>query len=263
MPTDTIPPPELDLLYEDGPCFVFNKPGGLLTQAPPGIDSMEWRVKEFLRRRENKTGKVYLGVPHRLDRPVSGAIVFARHVRAARRIAEQFEGRLVKKRYWALVEGNVEGHVEGHVERDGPGRPDGVAAADSGTWRDYVRKMPDRPQAEVCQRGEDGARAAVLHYRVLERLPAATWLEIELETGRMHQIRVQAASRGHPVLGDQQYGARTAFGPQHDDRRQRVIALHARCIQLRHPMTHEPVSVTAPLPALWESLDLQMDAGRS
>src|SRR5690348_16402309 len=99
----------LDILYEEGPCLVVNKPAGLSTQAPPGIDSLEVRVKEFYRaRREQQEGKVYLGVPHRLDRPVSGAIVFARHVRAARRLSEQFENRLVRKLYWVCVEGTVE-----------------------------------------------------------------------------------------------------------------------------------------------------------
>src|SRR5690242_5724533 len=98
----------IEVLYEDGPCLVVNKPGGLLTQAVPGVDSLEVRIKEVLKKRAGKTqGDVYLGVPHRLDRPVSGVMIFARHVRAARRLAEQFEGRMVRKTYWALVEGEV------------------------------------------------------------------------------------------------------------------------------------------------------------
>jgi 23S rRNA pseudouridine1911/1915/1917 synthase len=98
----------IEVIYEDGPCFVVNKPGGLLTQAVPGVDSLEVRIKQAVMRRAGKTqGDVYLGVPHRLDRPVSGAIVFARHIRAARRLAEQFEGRMVRKNYWTLVEGKI------------------------------------------------------------------------------------------------------------------------------------------------------------
>ena len=85
----------LDILYDDGPCLVVNKPAGVLTQAPAGIDSMEVRVKEFYREREGKEGNIYLGLPHRLDRPVTGAIVFARHVRAAQRLSSQFENRTV------------------------------------------------------------------------------------------------------------------------------------------------------------------------
>src|SRR3954468_9790405 len=100
--------PELDILYDDGPCLVVNKPAGVLTQAPEGIDSMEVRVKAFYREREGKEGNIYLGLPHRLDRPGAGGIVFARHVRAAQRLSRQFEDRTVTKVYWAIVEGNVQ-----------------------------------------------------------------------------------------------------------------------------------------------------------
>lgn len=227
-----IDPPGFDLLYEEGPCLVVGKPGGLLTQAPRHIDSLEARIKQFIKERDDKPGKVYLGVPHRLDRPVSGVMVFARHVRAARRLAEQFEGRLVKKTYWALVEGQVEPHV--------------------GTWRDYVRKIPDRPQAEIVDRTHPDARLAVLHYQLVHAADAYSLLEIELETGRMHQIRLQAASRGHAVVGDEQYGGTISFGPETDDYRQRWIGLHARSLDFRHPMTRERVSRTAVLPQWWE-----------
>jgi len=191
------------------------KPGGLATQAPPGIDSLEVRVKEFLRAREGKTGNVYLGVPHRLDRPVSGLIVLARHVRAARRLAEQFEARTVRKIYWTVVEGLVQ--------------------PDRGTWTDYLRKIPNAAQVEVVAPDHPEARQAVLHYRVVATDGALSGLEIELETGRMHQIRVQTATRGHPILGDSQYGSPTEF---------------------LHPMTRWGVCQTAPLPSVWRSLPL-------
>lgn len=225
-----------DILYEEGPCLVVAKPGGLLTQAPPAIDSLELRIKGFLKVRDSKSGKVYLGVPHRLDRPVSGVMVFAKHVRAARRIAEQFEGRTVQKKYWTVVEGNV--------------------VPERGSWRDYIRKIPDIAQAEIVDHGHPGSRIAVLHYRVLAHLDGAAWLEIELETGRMHQIRLQAASRGHPVVGDSLYGSSVAFGPQTEDIRGRWIALHARTLRFRHPMTRETVHQTAPLPQPWLALEL-------
>lgn len=220
-----------ELLYHEGPCLVVCKPPGVLTQAPPGIDSMETRIKEYIRRSEEKSGNVYLGVPHRLDRPASGAMVFARHSRAARRLAEQFEGRLVRKIYWACVEGAVE--------------------PAEGTWTDQVRKIPDLPQAEVVPATHPEGRLAVLHYRVLQSAPWGAWLEIELETGRMHQIRVQSASRGHALLGDALYGSTTPFGPQHEDTRLRAIALHARTLGFRHPMTDVPVTVAAPPPPPW------------
>jgi 23S rRNA pseudouridine1911/1915/1917 synthase len=226
-----------DLLYEVGPCLVINKPGGVLTQAVPGVDSMEVRLKAFVKQREGKTsGNVYLGVPHRLDRPVSGAMVFGRNIRATRRLAEQFEGRMVHKVYWAVVEGTV---------------PD-----DEGTWRDFTRKVPDEPRAEIVDRQHPDARLAVLHYRVRQRLADATWLEVELETGRMHQIRLQVAARGFPVIGDFQYGSTRPFGPQTEDLRERWIALHARLISFRHPMSREAVEVTAPLPDPWKEFEL-------
>ena len=100
------------------------------------------------------------------------------------------------------------------------------------------------------------ARHARLHYRTRGRFPGGTWLEIELETGRTHQIRVQAASRGFPVLGDSLYGAEQPFGTQHEDERLRAIALHGRTIEFQHPMTREPVRVVAPLPAEWQTLEL-------
>jgi RluA family pseudouridine synthase len=226
--------PGFEILYEEGPCLVVCKPPGLLTQAPPGIDSLETRIKEFLRRRENKAGNIYLGVPHRLDRPASGAMVFARHSRAARRLAEQFEGRLVRKIYWACVEGRFE--------------------SPEGTWTDLMRKIPDQPRAEIVPDGHPEGRLAVLHYRQLASGTWGTWLEIELETGRMHQIRVQAASRGHPVLGDAMYGSSAEFGPQYADARLRAIALHARSLGFRHPMTREPVAVSAAPPEPWREL---------
>ena len=98
------------------------------------------------------------------------------------------------------------------------------------------------------------AREAILHYRVAGEAAWGSWLEIELETGRTHQIRMQASSRGHPVLGDEMYGAQVAFGPQTVDRRLRSIALHGRSLTFLHPMTHEEVSVTAPLPSAWDGL---------
>lgn len=232
--------PGFSILYDEGPCLAVAKPTGLLTQAPPGIDSLERRVKEFLKG-ARPLERVYLGVPHRLDRPVSGVIVLAKHARAARRLAEQFEGRLVRKVYWACVEGAI----------DPP----------QGTWEDFVRKVPDVAQAEVVPEGHPDGRPARLHYRVQAIAPWGTWLEIELDTGRMHQVRLQAASRGHPVLGDALYGSQVPFGAQHEDWRLRAIALHARSLSFRHPTTDAPVKLEAPLPQPWADLGLAEFAG--
>ena len=229
----------LDILFDERPCLVVNKPPGLLTQAPPGIDSVEVRVKELFRHREQKTGNVYAGVPHRLDRPASGALVMARHVRATRRLAEQFETRRVRKVYWAVVEGDV--------------------AEMSGTWEDFVIKVPGEPRGEVVDASHPDARTAALKYRVLGKCTAGTWLEIELETGRYHQIRVQAASRGFPVIGDAIYGAKLPFGEQFQDPRLRAIALHARVLGFFHPMTREGVEVVAGPPEAWRTMDLPLE----
>lgn len=233
--------PEFDILCEAGPCLVVCKPPGLLTQAPAGIDSLEDRIKRFLKVRDEKPGRVYLGVPHRLDRPASGAMVFAKHVRAARRIAQQFESRRVEKVYWALVEGHV--------------RPR------EGTWRDHMRKIPDVAHAEIVTSEQPDAREAVMHYRTLERQASWSWLEIRLKTGRMHQIRVQCASRGHPLLGDVQYGATRLFGPQYDDQRLRAIALHSRSLAFDHPMTHIPMTFVAPVSEAWIALGIDRPIG--
>ncbi len=253
----------LEILYDNGPCLVINKPAGLLTQAPRGIDSLEIWVKDFYRQREGKSpdDKIYLGLAHRIDRPVTGAIVFGRHVRAARKLCTQFADRTVSKVYWAFVEGQV--------------------TPDEGTWRDYLHKRHGLAQAEVVEADHPAAKHAVLHYRVLcqnklcqskldqskldqsklgqsklGQSKLGTWLEIVLETGRTHQIRIQAASRGHAIVGDSQYGSTILFGEQYPEPRDRGIALHARQLGFTHPMTSEPVDVVAPLPASWDALQL-------
>jgi 23S rRNA pseudouridine1911/1915/1917 synthase len=226
---------ELDILYEDGPCLVFNKPSGLPTQAPPGIDCLEVRIKRMLGRRTGRAAaEVYLGVPHRLDRTASGAIVFCTRRRPTRRLAEQFERRLVKKWYWAAVEGQV--------------------APAEGLWEDHLRKIYGVPRAEIVPPDHPEGRLAVLHYRVLAAGAFGSLLEIRLETGRTHQVRVQAASRGHPLLGDALYGSAIPFGPHYEDQRLRAIALHARCLEFRHPVSKQWISVTAPAGKAWKEI---------
>ena len=228
--------PEPAIVAELGPCLVINKPGGLLTQGPPGIDSLEFRIKNFLKIRESKPGKVYLGVPHRLDRPASGIMIFAKHVRAAKRLADQFQNRTIQKTYWAVVSGEVE--------------------QENGTWTDWMRKLPDEAKSEICQEEDDGSQKAVLRYQVKQRLSGRTWLEIHLETGRTHQIRLQSGSRGLPILGDTLYGSELTFGPQTLDQRKKWIALHSRTIGFEHPMTKEAHQIDAPLSHYWRDLKI-------
>jgi 23S rRNA pseudouridine1911/1915/1917 synthase len=224
----------LDVLHEDYHVLAVNKPAPLLTQAPPGVPSLEAMVKEYIKTKYAKPAGVYLGVPHRLDRPVSGAIIFARNTKAARRLAEQFQKHEVEKLYWAIVTGEV--------------RPA------EGTWEDWLLKHPEEARTEKVEPGTPGAKTAALAYRVLRLVEGGTLLELRPLTGRSHQIRVQAASRGHPVLGDALYGSTASFGPPAAESRDRVIALHARGLKFSHPTTKELVALTAPAPAWWEGV---------
>jgi len=233
-------PPGFDILHEDPDCLFVAKPAGLLTQAPLGIDSLEFRIKRFLKERGDNLGEIYLGVPHRLDRPVSGVIVFAKHIRAARKISTQFERRQVEKIYWALVDGDV--------------------MPDDATWTDFLKKIDGEPRTIVVDATDAEGRKAILHYRAVQRAAGRTLLEIVLETGRTHQIRVQCASRGFPLLGDEMYGSTQPFGPWSDDERERLIALHARRLRFRHPTTREYIEIVAPLPEIWRAAGVEEPA---
>lgn len=246
-----------DVLLEDGPLLAVNKPAGLLTLgAGPGIPTLERLVKAWLKARFDKPGNVYLGIPHRLDRPVSGVMVFARNSKTAARLAEQFRDRQVRKVYWALTS-----------------QPPEPAA---GELVDWLLKVPGEARVDVVEAGAPGAREARLTYRTLDRgasrsgassgsedsppaAPRPTLLEIELHTGRMHQIRVQLARRGWHVLGDVQYGAAPLVSAADLAPRESPIALHARSLTLLHPIRYEPLTITAPLPPLWDQLGIPPD----
>ena len=234
--------PDPEILLEDGAVLVLNKPGGLLTQGPPGIDSLELRMKQFLKVRENKPGKVYLGVPHRLDRPVSGVMVVVKNVRAANRISEQLRERTVLKKYWTVVEG-----VVGADSSDQP-----VGQPIQGTWSDWMRKLPDEAKSAIASEDHKDAKHAVLHYTVLAQTDSRTLLEIELETGRTHQIRLQCSTHGFPIVGDSLYGSEIPFGPEVVDLRKRWIALHARRLGFVHPISKEDIDETSPIPEHWK-----------
>ena len=229
----------LHILFEDNHCIAVVKPAGLLTQGvPAGIPTLEAMVKAYLKEKYGKPGNVYLGVPHRVDRPVSGVVLFARNSKAAQRLAEQFRERQVTKLYWGIVEGKVE--------------------PSEGLWEDWLQKIPDEARAEVAEPNSEGAKQAALNYRVVQPVTSSpeptTLVEFRPITGRMHQIRVQAAARGHPLLGDSLYGSMRTFGPAAELLRDRVIALHARSLTFLHPLSYEAVTLTAPLPAMWQEM---------
>lgn len=218
----------MEILYEDNHLLLVNKPAGLPTMgAAAGSGSVVDRLKDYLRQKYDKPGNVYLGVVSRLDALVTGVVVFARTSKAAARLAEQFREGRAEKVYWALVEG----------------WPHPAA----GRCLDLVRKDDRRHRMYVTQQRASDAQEARLSYRTLARLERAAWLEVQLETGRKHQIRLQLAHRGHPVLGDAKYGARSSFLAG--------IALHSRQLSILHPVQRTPLVITAPLPQSWQRFD--------
>src|SRR4051812_36325586 len=212
------------VLLEDNHCFAVAKPAPLLTQGvPAGLPTLEAWAKDYLRSKYGKPGNVYLGVPHRLDRPVSGIVLFARNSKSAARLAEQFQQHQVTKIYWAIVDGNL--------------------APTEGVWTDHLRKVPEEGRAEVVPPDTPGAKRAELSYRALRPVDGGTLLELTPTTGRTHQLRVQAAARGLPIRGDGLYGSVVPFGTTAELQRERVIALHARSLTFLHPIHYEPVTV--------------------
>lgn len=213
----------VSIIYEDNHLFVLDKPAGLATMGVVAErDSLVNRAKHDLRVRYHKPGNVYLGVVSRLDTGVSGVIVFAKTSKAAARLNEQFKSRAVEKTYWALVAGSPPPQGE-CVDR---------------VWHD------DRAERVIVVRDDrPGSQEARLTFRRLQSLPRGAHLEIELHTGRKHQIRVQLSARGWPIWGDQKYGSREPFASG--------LALHARRLAFEHPTTHEPLEFIAAPPASW------------
>jgi 23S rRNA pseudouridine1911/1915/1917 synthase len=223
----------MDILFEDHHLIAVNKPAPLLTQAPPEVPSLEAMVKAYLKEKYAKPAGVYLGIPHRLDRPVSGVIVFCRNTKAAQRVAEQFQQHRVQKVYWAWTEGTL--------------------AEDTTEWRDHLLKIADEARSIIATPETPGAKEAITKVRVLQRSEKGTLLELTPCTGRMHQLRVQAAQRGLPIIGDALYGSTRPFGPTVELARDRAIALHARQLTLEHPFQKVHLILEAGLPQLWKN----------
>lgn len=212
----------LAVLYEDNHLLAVNKPTGLATIGVSAArPSLAKQAKAYLKQRYRKAGNVYLGVMSRLDADVSGVVVLARTSKAAARLTEQFRTRSVQKVYWAIVSGAV--------------RPASGSLVD--------RLSRDEPAQRMAVDETGGGLEARLRYRRLAAHGDLSLLEIELETGRKHQIRAQLAARGWPIVGDRKYGSRRTFP--------HGIALHAARLQLTHPVQHEPVHLVAPLPNCW------------
>ncbi len=194
-----------------------------------GVDAGEisllTEAKDYLKARYNKPGNVYLGVVSRIDSLVTGAVVFARTSKAAARLSEQFREGTPQKTYWAIVQP--------------PLKPA------NGRCEDWLLKDEPNHCMRIARQSEPGALAAQLNYQTIAQRPPHSVLEIELLTGRKHQIRLQLAQRGSPILGDGKYGSRQLFPTG--------IALHSRQLILEHPISHDRISFTAPLPASWQA----------
>lgn len=230
----------LEILCEDGPLLAVNKPNGVITQgAPHGVLGLGDLVKRYLKEKYNKPGAVYLGVPHRLDRPVSGVVVFSRNSKCAARLSEQFAQRQVRKRYLALLE-RAPAPAEGRLE-------------------DWIYRIPDHSRVEIAPAEFPGAKLGHLTYRTRAVVRGRALVEIELGTGRMHQIRIQFASRGCPIMGDEQYGGRNRAELIAAAGLSDVIALHAAALTLRHPVRYDELTIRAQAPSFWRKFGWDAD----
>jgi 23S rRNA pseudouridine1911/1915/1917 synthase len=209
---------EIIVIFEDNHQLVLNKPAGLLTQ-PSGTDqdSLEAQAKAWLKQKYQKSGNVFLEAVHRIDKPVSGIVLFAKTSKGLTRLNESLRDKKSHKVYLTLVEG--------------------IVKSDKGTLENYL--VHDDFSARVVAKSDPQAKLAVLHYKVIERFSNQTRLEIILETGRYHQIRVQLSAMGHPILGDKKYASRVPF-------KNDAIALHHYRLQVPHPTTGELQTFEAP-----------------
>lgn len=221
----------MTILYEDNHLVIVNKQAGEIVQGDKTGDTpLSDFVKDWLKEKYNKPGNVYLGVVHRLDRPVSGVVLFAKTSKALPRLNKMFaEHNKVNKTYWAIVQNR-------------PQEP-------QGTLTHWLTRQEKNNTARAYDREVPGSKKAVLDYELIASGDRYHLLEIHLHTGRHHQIRCQLAKIGCPIKGDLKYGAPRS-NPDGS------ISLHARTLTLEHPVNHEIISVTAPVPddKLWQAL---------
>jgi 23S rRNA pseudouridine1911/1915/1917 synthase len=203
------------ILFEDNHLIFVNKPAGLLTQPQDNCtDSLETSVKAYIKEKYQKTGNVFLHAVHRLDRVVSGIVLFAKTSKALSRLNASIREKDVEKCYIALC--------EGHFEKK------------SGTLEHYL--VHDDYKAVVCSKGSPDAKLSILSYTVIEEKDASSLLKITLTTGRYHQIRCQLSASGHPIIGDKKYGSKKSFEGD-------LIALHHYKMSINHPVTQERLTV--------------------
>ena len=217
-----------DILYEDNHLMIVNKHCGDLVQPDPsGERALEDEIKAFIKQRDGKPGEVFLGVIHRIDRPVSGAVLFAKTSKALARMNEQIRTGAIDKRYWAVTEQ--------------------TPVPESGELRHWLVRDPKQNRSRVYASPRADGKESRLRYQTLARSDRYTLVEVELLTGRHHQIRAQLSGIGCPIKGDLKYGARRSNAGG-------GISLHSRSVRFEHPVRHDIVEVTASAPtddALW------------
>src|SRR5262245_10582031 len=207
--------PPVEVLFEDNHCLAVAKPAGVPSTHYDGTaETIDRAAKAYLKDKYGKPGNVFLGIVHRLDKPTSGVLLFARTSKAAARLSEQFREGGVEKVYWAVVE-----------------KPLAVPA---GTLEDWLRKDETAGRVEVVRPDAAGAKHAVVHYHQKATHGGLALVELRPQTGRTHQLRVQLSERHHPIVGDFKYGSEEPFAAG--------IALHARTLTFLHPTRHEPVT---------------------
>jgi 23S rRNA pseudouridine1911/1915/1917 synthase len=218
------------ILFEDNHLIVVSKKAGELVQGDhTGDVTLADFVKEYLKKKYNKTGAVYLGIVHRLDRPTSGVVVFARTSKALSRLNEQFKKRIPKKTYWALV--------------------DKTFPQQKGSLTHWMTRNNQQNKSKAHSKEVPNSKKALLHYTKIQDFDRYSLIEIELETGRHHQIRAQLSAFGFPIQGDLKYGAKRS-------NKDGSISLHAQKLELEHPVKKERI-VFISIPkglGLWKSV---------
>ena len=221
---------EQQILYEDNHLLIINKNVGQLVQGDKtGDESLLDTIKNYIKIRDHKAGNVFLGLVHRIDRPTSGLVIYAKTSKALSRLTQMVKNREIKKTYWAVVPKEIVPQSQRLVH--------------------YLKKNEKNNKAIIFTKPTDGAKESILTYQIIKMLDNYQLLEVDLETGRHHQIRAQLSKIGIPIKGDLNYGSprSNANGG---------ISLHARKLEFIHPVTKESISITAPIPqtdSIWRA----------
>ncbi len=223
---------QAQIIFEDNHLLVINKKAGQLVQGDKTGDlSLLELIKDFIKKRDEKPGNVFLGLVHRIDRPTSGLVIYAKTSKALTRLTQMVKNREIKKIYWAIVGKEMIPKSQRLVH--------------------YLQKNEKTNKATVFIKPTDKAKESILNYQIIKTLDNYQLLEIDLETGRHHQIRAQLSKIGVPIKGDLKYGAARS-NPDGG------ISLHARKLEFEHPVTKEKLEIIAPVPqndAIWKACE--------